>query len=130
MSAKAAGAGGGLVESLTNVAATLVALLHTRIELLSTEVEEAVAHLSSLLVLAVAALFCLGVAVLLGAALLVTAFWDTHRLLALGALSLLFLAASLTSWLCAAHRARTCPRLFAASLAELIKDRQRLGSRP
>jgi len=38
----------------------------------------------SLLVLTLAALFCLGVGVVLATILLVVTFWDTHRLLVLG----------------------------------------------
>jgi uncharacterized membrane protein YqjE len=43
------------------LAATLVAIAHTRLDLLSTDLEEERAHLFSLLVLALAALSCLGV---------------------------------------------------------------------
>jgi len=84
----------------------------------------------TLLVLALAALFCLGVGVLLATLLLVVAFWDTHRLLVLGSLAGLFLVAGMAAWGFALHKARTKPRLFAASMSELLKDRQQLISRP
>ena len=119
----------GLLESLSTLAATLVAIAHTRLDLLSSDWEEEREHLLSLLVLALAALFCLGVGVVLASILIVAAFWDTHRLLALGGLAGFFLAAGMAAWLFAMHKARTKPRLFAASLSELIKDRQQLGSR-
>jgi uncharacterized membrane protein YqjE len=61
MPEKALGGSKGLLESLTMLAATLVAIAHTRLDLLSTDLEEERAHLFSLLVLALAALFCLGV---------------------------------------------------------------------
>jgi uncharacterized membrane protein YqjE len=116
----------GLFESLTALAATLVAIAHTRLDLLSSDLEEERAHLFSLLVLALAALFCLGVGVVLATLLLVVAFWDTHRLLVLGMLAGLFLAVGISAWVFAIHKAKTKPRLFAASMSELLKDRQHL----
>lgn len=121
--------GQGLLASLTAFAATLVAVAHTRLDLLSTDLEEEREHLFSLMVLTLAALFCLGVGVVLATLLLVVAFWDTHRLLVLGALAGFFLVTSMAVWAFALHKARTKPRLFAASLSELFKDRQQLISR-
>ena len=119
----------GLLDSLTILAGTLVAIAHTRLELLSTDLEEDRVHWTSLLVLALAALFCLGIGVVLATMLVVVAFWDTHRLLVLGVLAGSFLAAGLAAWRYAVHKARAKPRLFAASLSELSKDRQQLASR-
>ena len=119
----------GLLESLTILAGTLVAIAHTRLDLLSADLEEERAHLFSLLVWTLAALLCLGIGVVLVAILLVVAFWDTHRLLALGALAGFFLVIGMGVWAFALHKARTKPRLFAASLSELFKDRQQLTSR-
>jgi uncharacterized membrane protein YqjE len=129
MPEKALGGSKGLLESLTMLAATLVAIAHTRLDLLSTDLEEERAHLFSLLVSALAALFCLGVGVVLATLLLVVAFWDTHRFLVLGALAVCFLAVGMAAWGFAVHKARTKPRLFSASLSELLKDRQQLVSR-
>lgn len=126
---KTAGDAKGLLASLTTLAATLVAMAHTRLDLLSSDLEEERAHWVSLLVLALSALFFLGIGVLLATLLLVVAFWDTHRLLVLGVLTGLFLAAGITAWRMVLHQARTKPRLFAASLAELSKDRKQLISR-
>lgn len=130
MSDQPPGESRGLLESLSTLAATLVAIVHTRLELLSADVEEDRVHVLSLLVLALAALFFIGVGVVLAAILFVVAFWDSHRLLALGALAGFFLAAGVGAWAYALHKARTKPRLFAASLSELLKDRQQLVSRP
>ena len=123
------GASKGLLESLTILAGTLVAIAHTRLDLLSADLEEERAHLFSLLALTLAALFCLGIGVVLATILLVVAFWDTHRLLALGALAGFYLVIGMGVWAFALHKARTKPRLFAASLSELFKDRQQLTSR-
>jgi len=129
MSERTSGGSKGLLESLTTLAGTLVAIAHTRLDLLSADLEEERAHLLSLLVLTLAALFCLGIGVVLVTILIVVAFWGTHRLLALGAPAGLYLVIGMGVWVFALHKARTKPRLFAASLSELFKDRQQLTSR-
>ncbi len=125
---KTPGESKGLLQSLTVLVTTVVAIAHTRLELLSTDLEEEREHLLSLLMLSLAALFCLGVGVVLATILLVAAFWDTHRLLVLGSLAGFFLAVGVAAWRFVVHKARTKPRLFAASLSELFKDRQQLDS--
>jgi uncharacterized membrane protein YqjE len=119
---------GGLFDSLKTLSGSVVGIVHTRLELLSTDIAEERAHLTTLLVLGMVSLFCLGVGVVLLAILIVVAFWESHRLAALGGLTALFLIAGAgLAWL-AMHKARTRPRLFEASLAELSKDRQQLSS--
>lgn len=119
----------GLFESLGGLASTVVAIIHTRLELLSTDLEEDQQHVFSLLVLALVALFLMGVGVVLATILLVVAFWDAHRLLVLGSLAGFFLLAGLMAAAAALHKARNKPRPFAASLSELYKDRQQLVTR-
>ncbi len=130
MAEESPAATGGLFESLKTLAGSLVGIVHTRLELLSTDIAEERAYLTSLLVLGLFALFCLGVGVVLLAILIAVAFWESHRLAALGGLTAFFLIVGAgLAWL-AMHKARTRPRLFEASLAELSKDRQQLGSGP
>ncbi len=119
---------GGLFESLKTLSGSLIAIVHTRLELLSNDIAEERAHLTSLLVLGLVALFCLGVGVVLLTILIAVAFWESHRLAALGGLTGFFLAAGAGLVWLAMHKARTRPRLFEASLAELSRDRQQLGS--
>lgn len=126
---KTPGDGKGLLASLTALASTLVAIAHTRLDLLSSDLEEEREHVLSLLVLSLTALFFLGIGVLLATLLVVVAFWDTYRLPVLAVLAGLFLAAGVAAWRIALHKTRTKPRLFAASMSELLKDRQQLVSR-
>lgn len=128
MAEESRAATGGLFESLKTLAGSLVGIVQTRLELLSTDIAEERAHLTTLLVLGLVALFCLGVGVVLLAILIAVAFWESHRLAALGGLTGFFLVAGAGLAGLAAHKARSRPRLFAASLAELSKDRQQLGS--
>ncbi len=120
-------ASGGLFESLKTLSMSLVGMVHTRLELLSNDVAEEREQLTSFLVLVMVALGCLGLGVVLLAILIVVAFWETHRFLALAGLTGLFLTTGVGLGWYAMHRVRTKPRLFEASLAELSKDRQHLG---
>lgn len=128
MAEESPAASGGLFESLKTLSGSVVAIVHTRLELLSTDIAEERVHLTTLLVLGLVSLFCLGVGVVLLAILIAVAFWESNRLAALGGLTGFFLLAGAgLAWL-AMHKARTKPRLFAASLSELSKDRQHLSS--
>ena len=121
-------AAGGLFESLKTLSVSLVSIVHTRLELLSTDVAEEREQLTTFLVLVMVALGCLGVGVVLLALLIVVAFWESYRLVALAGLTGLFLAAGAGLGWFAMHRIRTKPKLFEASLLELSKDRQQLTS--
>jgi len=116
----------GLLDSLTVLAGSLVSIAHTRLELLSIDLEEDRIHLLSVVLLSLAALFSLVVGVVLVAILLVVIFWESHRLLALGSLAGFFLVAGLVACGFAVRKAKTKPRLFTASLLELFKDSQQL----
>ena len=111
------------------LAATLLAIAHTRLELLSTELEEQWVWLSSMLVWALVGLFCAAFGIVLATLFVVFALWNTHRLLALGIPAILFLLGAAVAWLVVLGKARAKPRLFAASLTELSKDRKELTSR-
>lgn len=126
MSEQAPGEGKGLFDSVKGIAAGLVAIAHTRLDLLSTELEEERERLVSIVVMLFVALFCLGIGVVLLAILVAVVFWDSHRLLALAGLTAVFLAGGAAAYACVWHKLRSKPRLFAASLAELSKDRQHL----
>ncbi len=118
----------GLLASLKTLTLTLIDVIQTRLELLSSDVAEERARLTTILISAMVALFCLGVGVLLLVMLIVVMFWETHRLAALGWLTAVFLAAGAGLWLFALDKLRHKPRLFDASISELAKDRDGLSS--
>jgi uncharacterized membrane protein YqjE len=117
---------GGLLKSLTILASSLVQIVHTRLELLSTDLEEDRDHLLSLIIFSLIALFFMMIGVIFLAILLVVFYWESHRLLILSMLAGGFLIAGLAAALYAVHKAKTKPRLFLASLIELLKDKQQL----
>lgn len=115
-------------ESLKAVFASLVALLHTRLDLVSTELEEELERLKQMLLLAAISLFCFGVGVLLLTVFIVVIFWDTHRFLALGGFALFYLLVGVILGLKVRGIVGAHPRLFSATVAELAKDREILES--
>ena len=124
-----AGAARGLLASLSQLARSLVSTLQSRAELLSLELALERARLVRMVVLAVVALFFLALAAIAATIFVIVLFWDTHRLLAIGLIALGYLV--LAAWLAAAAKRELtqAARPFAATIAELKKDRDRLMSR-
>ena len=116
----------GLFNSLRTMAGTLLAVVQTRAELLSTELEEERIRLTSILAWGFVMLFCAGLGIVFATLLFVIALWDDHRLLAVGIPAAAFLLAAFAAWRIALGKAQAKPRPFSASLAELSKDRARL----
>lgn len=116
----------GLFDSIKGLAASSVAIVRTRLELLSTEVAEEKERFLSLLWLGMAALFFIGLGIIFAALLLTVAFWESHRLLVLGILTFLFLSSGVAALSMALKQSRTASKLFSASLSELSKDQDHL----
>lgn len=116
----------GLFASLRGFAATAVALLRTRLELLQVEAREEVNRIAGLMLWGVAAVL-LGVAGLVFLAVFLTVLlWDSQRLLVLGVFSALFIAAAAVAVGMAVRLFRRGPQFFSASLAELRHDAEAL----
>lgn len=120
---------GGLFESVKTLSSTLLAIAHTRLELFAIELEEERIRLASMLAWTLVALFCAGLGMVFTTLFVVLALWDTSRLLAVGIPAGLYLLGAALAWLVVRAKAGARPRLFAASLAELSKDREQLTSR-
>ena len=119
----------GVFDSVKRFTTSFVTHVHTRLQLFATEFAEEQLRLAALLFGALTALFFLFLAMLLAAFLAIASAWDTpYRLHVVAGLLLLFLACAgiLAGVVRARFNAR--PHLFQASLAELYKDRQQLGS--
>lgn len=116
--------GKSLGSRLRDYAAGALGILQTRLELLATELQEEKLRLGTLLGYAAAAFFFLGFGAVLLALFLTVLLWDSHRLLALGVFTALFLAIGIIAALAAARIGRQGTRLFAASISELAQDRE------
>jgi uncharacterized membrane protein YqjE len=116
----------GLLESLRNLGKTFLAVLQTRLEIFASEIDEQRALLARVAVLSGIAAFCLGLAVILLVLFVAVLFWDTNRLLAIGAMAAVFLVGGITACLMLVGTIRRRPKLLAATLAELRKDSSKL----
>ena len=119
----------GIIDSLKRMFATVAELLHTRVELFTTELEEEMHRVAVLLLWAVVAIFFGGLFVLMLSLTIVIAFWDGYRLLAAALMTLVFFGVVLTAVLTLRAKIRSHPRLLAESLEELRRDRDALGAR-
>jgi len=118
----------GLLGSLKSITALVVAIAHNRLNLISTDLEIAREQTVSVLMMVLVALFCLCFGALLLALFVVVIFWDTHRLIALGGVTGLFiLIGSVCLWR-VLKALKAMPATFEASLAELAKDYKQLKS--
>jgi uncharacterized membrane protein YqjE len=119
----------GLLDSLRNLARTFLAIVHTRIEIFASELDEERTRLAQITLLAAVAAFCLGLAVILLVFFLVVLFWESDRLLAIGVLAGVFAAGGIAACLGLRAAISKRPKFLSATLAELRKDGTRLEGR-
>jgi uncharacterized membrane protein YqjE len=115
-------AGFGLFSSLRNALANFLELAHTRLELLSVEMEARLLNSRQVMLWSVVALFSASLAMLMLAFTLLIVFWDTHRLLAACAITAFFSFLAVAAALVVRHRVRERPRLLSATISELKRD--------
>jgi uncharacterized membrane protein YqjE len=120
---------GGLFSSLRRLAGTGIGIVQTRLEILSSELEEERSRLGSILITCALALFGFFGAAVLFTVLIVVLLWDQYRVHALVALGLLFLLGGVSCWLSLRRQLRERPRFLAATLGEFGKDKRELSSR-
>lgn len=118
----------GLLRGIKALLATLSALLHTRLALFVTELEEERERLKQTLVLTLLLFVGLGLGLILLTIFLVALFWTQGWLAALGALAAVYLAVGVIAAFKLRGKILTRPDLFPNTLEELVKDRDRLRS--
>jgi uncharacterized membrane protein YqjE len=119
----------GLRGAAAQLAAAVLGLGRTRLELAAVEFEEARARASDRLVLSLVAGVFFAFALLAASLLVVVLFWDTYRIAALCGVTIGYLLLGLLAlWRLAAQKKNDSPA-FAATLAELERDRAWLASR-
>lgn len=104
------------------IGATLVAMLHTRLELAAVEAQEEARRLYGYFAWAMMAVFLGAGAALLAALFVILLFWDSYRLLAVGGMAVLFALAGLVIWARVKASFDARPPVFAATLNELRND--------
>jgi uncharacterized membrane protein YqjE len=117
----------GLFESVKSLGRSAVEALHTRLDLLSTELKEEQARITELLVIAVLSLLCLFLAIVFAAFFVVVAVWDTpYRLWVIGLLAGALAVSSAGLWSYFRRKITARPRPFHATLEELSADIERM----
>jgi uncharacterized membrane protein YqjE len=119
----------GLFRSIANLVATVVAIAQTRLELLTTELQEEMHRVAEILVWTLIALLSAGIGLFLLALVIIFIFWDTHRVLASVLVTGAFFALAAVAGLVLRAKVRSKPRMLDATLAELAKDRDNLAAR-
>ena len=119
----------GLFQSLSNFAGTLIAIAHTRLQLLTTELQEEVRQVGAILLWAFIAAFAAMMGLFLGALAVIFVFWETHRIAASLAMIALFILIAIGAGLMLAKKLRDKPPMLDDTLAELAKDRDNLKAR-
>lgn len=112
----------GPVEAARALGSSVLALFRARVELIGVELAEEVGRSKRMLLLAAVAATFLAMALLLFAAFVVVVFWDTHRLLAIGGVTLAYAGIGLGAALRLRAAARASPAPFSATLAEFRND--------
>ena len=114
---------GGVVDSIRLFLSSWVAVIKTRVEILSTEIEEQREWLLVLILFSIGAFFFLGLGVLLLTLFVVVLVWDTPAgPWVLGAFALLYMIAGIVFTIMLRQKLRSRPRIFSTTAAELDKD--------
>jgi len=111
-----------IVHHVAQVAATLAAIVQTRLALAAVEMEEESLRFLSYLALAMLALLCLFVGLVLIVFLVIVLFWDTHRIAAIAITAAVFIVAAIATLLGVRASLRSKPKLLSFTLSELNKD--------
>jgi len=117
----------GLFASVRDLVATALAIAQTRLELVTTELEEEMHRVAEILVWMFVVVFFAGLSVLMLAIVIVVAFWDEHRMLAAGLMTGVFFGLTAIGLLVVRSKLRSRPKLLEATIEEIRHDRDALG---
>ena len=120
----------GLMGSVKRLAGTVLAIIQTRLELLSNELEEERLRVRQMVLYGSVVMFLFAMATMLMTMFVVVLFWDSYRLQVLGGLTVLFLFAGLLVLNALRRAAAERSKLFSTSLSELSDDIDRLTHSP
>jgi uncharacterized membrane protein YqjE len=128
--APAAGPATRLVKSVARLTGTLLAIVQTRIDLLSAEISEDFERGLRIVLWGVAAVLAGALGALLAGITIIAYFWDSHRLTAAACVTVVFVAVSLAAAGIARAHLRDKPRMLDATRTELRRDAEALRGEP
>jgi len=116
-----------LFGSAATLLATLVAIAQTRLELLSTDLQQEVHRVAEITVWTLIALLSAWMGLFVAALAIIFVFWDTYRLVAAVSVTVFFALLAIVAALVLRAKLRNRPRMLDATLTELAKDRDALS---
>jgi uncharacterized membrane protein YqjE len=119
----------GLLASLQRLLGSFAEILHTRVEIISIELEEEVWRVRQLILYGLVSFFFLGLGLLMVTLFVVKASSENYQLYVLGGFAVLYMGIGAIAALTVRRKLRNRPRLFSTTLSELDKDRNSLRSR-
>ena len=112
----------GILAAAGRIAATVVAMIGTRLELAAVEFQEDARRLLGYLAWTLLAVFLAGGAFMLVALFVIVLFWDDYRLHAIGGMAILFAAVACLIVMKLKSGLNNQATLFSTTLAELRND--------
>jgi len=116
-----------LFRSAATLLATLVAIAQTRLELLSTDLQQEIHRVAEITIWTLIALLSAWMGLFVAALAIIFVFWDTYRLVAAVSVTAFFALLAIAAALVLRAKLRNRPRLLDATLSELAKDRDSLS---
>ena len=116
----------GIIDSIKSTIATVLQILHTRVELFTTELGEEMHRVAGVLLWGGVALFAGGLFMMMVAITVIIAAGEEHRLLAALVMTGVFLVIVVTAIVLLKARLGQPTKLLSSSLEELKKDRDAL----
>lgn len=111
-----------IVRSARRMLAILVSMARTRLNLLAVEIMQEKSRVWLLLLLTALTLLFAFLALLTLSLFVIVAFWDDHRLLAIGCLFAFYVAATAVTLFLVRRKSKIGSKLFSGTLEELAKD--------
>lgn len=118
----------GLHASLRQLGATLVAIARTRLAILRNDIEIEKATLLKIGLLAVVAVFFIGIGLVLVTLLVVVAWWDDHRVAVLAGLTALYWLIGGAASVRLYRTIQSRDMLLSHTLDELLRDQQAMAA--
>jgi uncharacterized membrane protein YqjE len=116
----------GVLDSIRTTLSTTAKLIRTRLEILSTELEEQREWMQHLVLLAVAGLFFVSIGLVMLTMFVVALFWESHPVAVMGAFAGVYLAVGIWAMLTFRSKIKVRPKLFQITTEELAKDEAQL----
>ena len=107
------------MDTIRAMMANWIAIVKTRVEIISTEIEEQREWLQATVIMAVAAGFLISLGLIVMTFFVVVIFWETARLWVLGGFTVLYLGGGVLLAAILRQRVQTRPRFLSTTASEL-----------